>query len=159
MSSRVGSDEFYRAFAGHPTGLRYAGGRAHPTGRCRQPYARSLRTRLQSLPVSASSNLPAKVSTTSEVIRLTRNALRKSKENGKNKVSLTRETPAASGEFDAYTPRTIVEELSDVSSFRTVYQPIIDLDSEEITGYEVLTRGPDGAYENPGDFFPYMHGK
>ncbi|MBU6451318.1 MAG: bifunctional diguanylate cyclase/phosphodiesterase [Cyanobacteria bacterium REEB67] len=98
-------------------------------------------------------NLPAKISSVVEVIALTRNALKKSKTSGKNKVTLAREAPSASGEYEALTPRSIVEQLTDVTSFRTVYQPIIDLSSEEITGYEALTRGPDGAFESPGDFF------
>jgi diguanylate cyclase (GGDEF)-like protein len=98
-------------------------------------------------------NLPAKISSVVEVVALTRNALKKSKSSGKNKVTLGRDIPSASGEYEALTPRSIVEQLTDVTSFRTVYQPIIDLTSEEITGYEALTRGPDGAFESPGDFF------
>jgi EAL domain-containing protein (putative c-di-GMP-specific phosphodiesterase class I) len=87
------------------------------------------------------------------VVALTRNALKKSKASGKNRVTLSREIATASGEFDAVTPRSIVEQLTDISSFRTVYQPIIDLSTEEVAGYEVLSRGPDGAFESPGDFF------
>jgi len=98
-------------------------------------------------------NLPAKIASVSEVVTLTLNALKKSKASGKNKVTLSREIPTASGEFAAITPRTVVEQLTDIASFRTVYQPIIDLSTEEISGYEVLTRGPDGAFESPGDFF------
>jgi diguanylate cyclase (GGDEF)-like protein len=98
-------------------------------------------------------NLPTKVSSVSEVVALTRNALKKSKASGKNKVTLSREIAGESGEYDALSPRSIIEQLTDVSSFRTVYQPIIDLATEEITGYEVLSRGPDGAFESPGDFF------
>jgi len=98
-------------------------------------------------------NLPPKIASVSEVVSITRNALRKGKATGKNKVTLSREYSSESGEFEAVAPRSIVEQLTDVASFRTVYQPIIDLANEEITGYEVLTRGPDGAFESPGDFF------
>ncbi len=98
-------------------------------------------------------NLPAKISSVSEVVTLTRNALKKSKASGKNKVTLSREVAVASGEIVPETPRSIIEQLTDDSSFRSVYQPIIDLRTEEVTGYEVLTRGPDGAFESPQDFF------
>lgn len=99
------------------------------------------------------SNLPAKISSVSEVVTLTRTALKKSKATGKNKVTLSREIATESGEYPVIVPRSPVEQLTDIASFRTVYQPIIDLDTEDIAGYEVLTRGPDGAYESPGDFF------
>jgi diguanylate cyclase (GGDEF)-like protein len=99
-------------------------------------------------------NLPAKVASVSEVVTLTRNALKKSKSGGKNKVTLSREVATASGEGDfSEVPKTILEQLTDDASFRTVYQPIIDLTTEEVAGFEVLTRGPDGAFESPGDFF------
>jgi EAL domain-containing protein (putative c-di-GMP-specific phosphodiesterase class I) len=56
-------------------------------------------------------------------------------------------------EDDQPTPKSIVAQLCDSSQFRTVYQPIMDLNNEQIAGYEVLTRGPDGAFESPADFF------
>jgi EAL domain-containing protein (putative c-di-GMP-specific phosphodiesterase class I) len=46
-----------------------------------------------------------------------------------------------------------VEVLCDGRQFRAVYQPIVDLTSDGISGYEIYTRGPDGAFESPAEFF------
>ncbi len=95
--------------------------------------------------------LPHKVANVQEVLSLTRGALRRSKVTGKNKVSLARE-----GGGEAEMPPgsdEIVNSLLDISNFRTVYQPIIDLATEQVAGFEIYTRGPDGAFENPGDLF------
>ncbi|MGH9547761.1 MAG: EAL domain-containing protein, partial [Terriglobales bacterium] len=54
---------------------------------------------------------------------------------------------------DQVAARDIVEVLCDGGHFRTVYQPIIDLHSEQISGYELFTRGPDGTFETPVEFF------
>lgn len=95
--------------------------------------------------------LPHKISSVQEVLSLTRSALRRSKLTGKNKVSLGRE-----GGTDSDMPTgmdEVVESLLDISNFRTVYQPIIDLATDQVAGFELFTRGPDGAFENPGDLF------
>lgn len=96
-------------------------------------------------------HLPQNVASAQEAITLSRSALKRSKSTGKNKVSIARDvTPEKQGEVG---PRSIVEQLTDASQFRTVYQPIMRLASEEIAGYEALSRGPDGAFESPADFF------
>jgi len=51
------------------------------------------------------------------------------------------------------TPEEIVEVLSDIRNYRTVFQPIMDLSTETINGYEVYSRGPEGKFESPEDFF------
>jgi diguanylate cyclase (GGDEF)-like protein len=51
------------------------------------------------------------------------------------------------------TPEEIVEVLSDIRNYRTVFQPIMDLSTENIRGYEVYSRGPEGKFESPEDFF------
>ncbi len=95
--------------------------------------------------------LPHKVPSVAHVISICRGALRRSKQTGKNKVSLAREAggesemPASSDE--------VIQQLLDVSNFRSVYQPIIDLATEQVAGFEIFSRGPDGAFENPGDLF------
>ena len=94
--------------------------------------------------------LPIKFGTTEDVIALTRAALKRSKNAGKNRVSLARD--GASGE-EVMSPRDIVEVLCDGAHFRTVFQPIVTLANEQISGYEVFTRGPDGAFESPAEFF------
>jgi diguanylate cyclase (GGDEF)-like protein len=95
--------------------------------------------------------LPHKTSSVQEVMALTRGALRRSKVTGKNKVSLARE---GGGETDMPSGSDeVVQSLLDIANFRTVYQPIIDLATEQVAGFEIFTRGPDGAFENPGDLF------
>jgi diguanylate cyclase (GGDEF)-like protein len=106
--------------------------------------------------VSASlglANLPLRIASVNEVVTLSRTALKRSKSGGKNKVSLARDHGLEKAEDDQPTPKSIVAQLCDSSQFRTVYQPIMDLNNEKIAGYEVLTRGPDGAFESPADFF------
>ncbi|MDP3510174.1 MAG: EAL domain-containing protein [Candidatus Melainabacteria bacterium] len=106
--------------------------------------------------VSASlglANLPLRIASVNEVVTLSRTALKRSKAGGKNKVSLARDHGIEKAEDDQPTPKSIVAQLCDSTQFRTVYQPIMDLNSEKIAGYEVLTRGPDGSFESPADFF------
>ncbi|HEY9683361.1 MAG TPA: EAL domain-containing protein [Oculatellaceae cyanobacterium] len=93
--------------------------------------------------------LPQTVRTVDEILGLTRTALRRSKMSGKNRVSLSRD--AGNDSDDAN--RDIVDLLNDGSHFRVVYQPIIDLATEKVAGYEIFSRGPDGAFESPNDFF------
>jgi len=95
--------------------------------------------------------LPGKISSVEEVLTLTRSALKRSKMSGKNRVSLARE--GAADEEEAPPARDIVEVLCDGAHFRTVFQPVIDLSTEKICGYELFTRGPDGAFESPAEFF------
>ncbi|MFA7339355.1 MAG: EAL domain-containing protein [Candidatus Obscuribacterales bacterium] len=106
--------------------------------------------------VSASlglANLPLRIASVNEVVTLSRTALKRSKAGGKNKVSLARDHGLEKAEDDQPTPKSIVAQLLDSTQFRTVYQPIMDLNNEKIAGYEVLTRGPDGSFESPADFF------
>lgn len=103
------------------------------------------------LTVSAGvATLPQKVSSLEEVLTLTRSALKRSKLSGKNKVSVARD---GASEDESPVARDIVDVLCDSSAFRTVFQPIIDLSTEQVSGYEILSRGPDGAFESPADFF------
>lgn len=103
------------------------------------------------LTVSAGvATLPQKVSSLEEVLTLTRSALKRSKLSGKNKVSVARD---GASEDEGPVARDIVDVLCDSSAFRTVFQPIIDLSTEQVSGYEILSRGPDGAFESPADFF------
>jgi diguanylate cyclase (GGDEF)-like protein len=95
--------------------------------------------------------LPLKFGTTEDVITLTRSALKRSKSSGRNRVSIARDGGA--GDEDVMSPRDIVEVLCDGAHFRTVFQPIVALGNEEISGYEIFTRGPDGAFESPAEFF------
>lgn len=95
--------------------------------------------------------LPNSIKTVEEVISIARAALIRSKELGKNRVSLARDS-AASNEAPK-TASDLVNRLLDIDNFRTVFQPLIDLSTEQVAGFEILTRGPDGAFENPEDLF------
>ncbi len=95
--------------------------------------------------------LPHGMSSIQEILSLTRSALRRSKQTGKNKVSLAREGGAEAA-VNTNSEETI-QTLLDIKNFRTVYQPIIDLATEQVAGFEIFTRGPDGAYQNPADLF------
>ncbi|MBC7999761.1 MAG: EAL domain-containing protein [Leptolyngbya sp.] len=103
------------------------------------------------LTVSAGvATLPQKVASLEEVLTLTRSALKRSKLSGKNRVSVARD---GADEEEEPSTRDIVDMMCDASAFRSVFQPIIDLSSEKVAGYEILSRGPDGAFESPADFF------
>jgi diguanylate cyclase (GGDEF)-like protein len=150
--ARVGGDEFLVLLPG--TQLAYG---MRVAERIRVAIADTpLRGAQDVVHVSASlglANLPLRIASVSEVVTLSRTALKRSKAGGKNKVSLARDHGVEKAEDDQPTPKSIVSQLCDSSQFRTVYQPIMDLNSEQIAGYEVLTRGPDGAFESPADFF------
>jgi diguanylate cyclase (GGDEF)-like protein len=94
--------------------------------------------------------LPADVRSVDQILGLTRTALKRSKMSGKNRVSLSRENNSSS---ELLANRDIVDLLNDGKQFRVVYQPIIDLATEKIAGYEMFSRGPDGAFESPAEFF------
>lgn len=94
--------------------------------------------------------LSEKVSTMDEVLSLVRSALKRSKNAGTNRVAVARESAM---ELENEEGKDIVELLTDGSHFRTVFQPVIDLSTERVAGYEIFTRGPDGAFESPVQFF------
>jgi diguanylate cyclase (GGDEF)-like protein len=94
--------------------------------------------------------LPAEVRNVDQILGLTRTALKRSKMSGKNRVSLSRENSSSD---ELLANRDIVDLLNDGKQFRVVYQPIIDLATEKIAGYEMFSRGPDGAFESPSEFF------
>lgn len=111
------------------------------------------------VPVTASiglTALPSRALSTTEVLTFARSALKRAKQEG-NRVALGRESAGLNDDIeigdDEHESQSIVAQLLDQSQFKVVYQPIIDLRTEEISGYEALTRGPDGAFESPGDFF------
>ena len=95
-------------------------------------------------------DVPHDVVSIEEVILHTQHALAHSKRVGKNRVSIQEDQggPAASGAGE-----DVLEILTEGTGFRTVAQPILDMRSGEINGYELLTRGPGGVLESPADIF------
>jgi diguanylate cyclase (GGDEF)-like protein/PAS domain S-box-containing protein len=51
------------------------------------------------------------------------------------------------------TPDVTIHDVLLAGAVRSVFQPIVDLDSGAVVAYEALARGPRGALENPNDLF------
>ncbi len=97
--------------------------------------------------------LPFEISSVEEVLALTRHALRESKDGGKNRVSTKEVQPAKNGHDEKPGSLDIVQVLRHGDCFRCAKHPIYRLEDEVKVGYELLTRGPIGAFEMPYDFF------
>jgi diguanylate cyclase (GGDEF)-like protein len=125
--------------------------------------AERIRTSISDNPVLASSDslrltvslgvasVPPRTNSIDEVFAITRSALKRSKNAGKNLVSIARESISKTelnGNAD-----DIIEVLSDIRSYQTVFQPIVELASDKIAGYEIFSRGPDGKFESPDALF------
>lgn len=148
--ARVGGDEFLIVLP--DTQLAYA---MRVAERIRMAISDSpLRNSSEAISITVSigvATLPPKITSIEEVLTVTRSALKRSKGQGKNRVSLAREGVQETDGAPA--ARDIVELLCDGTHFRTVFQPIIDLSTDKVSGYEMYSRGPDGAFESPADFF------
>jgi diguanylate cyclase (GGDEF)-like protein len=85
-----------------------------------------------------------------EVLASVNGALKKSKVEGRDRVSGNRPTsvgdpraePSRSEDFDV-----------NVIDLGTALQAILRVDTEEVVGFEALTRGPSGSYAAPSDLF------
>jgi EAL domain-containing protein (putative c-di-GMP-specific phosphodiesterase class I) len=51
------------------------------------------------------------------------------------------------------TSRTALQEVLDQDAVRSVFQPLVELASGEVVGYEALARGPLGPLERPDHLF------
>lgn len=96
--------------------------------------------------------LPYDYSSIEEILSLVRLAVRESKTLGKNRVSAGEKHRVPSGPN-----KVALEELTDKlrrgDCFRAVSMPINDLTDESLVAYEILSRGPAGAFEMPDDLF------
>lgn len=92
--------------------------------------------------------LPYEISSVEELLSLTRHALKSSKVAGKNRVSSDMPEDG-NGRKDL----DIVQELRQGDCFRCVKHAMYRLADEHKVGYELLSRGPAGAFEMPYDFF------
>ena len=84
-----------------------------------------------------------------EVLRLTHRALLRSKESGKNRISVGNHGSARLSDVASADPLQILQ----VDRLNAYAQSIHNLEDGGIEGYEMLSRGPEGAYFNPDDFF------
>lgn len=95
--------------------------------------------------------LPYEFCSIEEVLSLARLAVRESKLHGKNRVSAGEKQKSDSPDKEALNELT--ERLRKGECFRAVSMPIFKLEDESVVGYEVLSRGPAGAFEMPDDLF------
>lgn len=111
----------------------------------------------EAVPCTASigvAELPNDTCTIEEVLTLTRQALKASKSTGKNKITVSglpklSTVPLA----DKANVKFLLEGLVQGNALHTVSQPIISLDDRSVSGYELLSRGPEGPFEMPRAFF------
>ncbi len=96
--------------------------------------------------------LPYEFCSIEEVLSLCRLAVRESKLLGKNRVSSGEKHKLQAGPDDEALSE-LTEKLRRGDCFRAVSMPIFKLDEEKVVGYEILSRGPEGAFEMPDDLF------
>ena len=97
--------------------------------------------------------LPYEFCSIEEVISLARLAVRESKLLGKNRVSSGEKHKPTGGSPDKEALAELTEKLRKGDCFRAVSMPILHLADEKVVGYEILSRGPKGAFEMPDDLF------
>lgn len=99
--------------------------------------------------------LPYEFCSIEEVLSLGRLAVRESKLLGKNRVSSGEKhrRPDAEESPDKEALHELTEKLRRGECFRAVSMPILRLKDERLVGYEILSRGPAGAFEMPDDLF------
>jgi diguanylate cyclase (GGDEF)-like protein len=100
--------------------------------------------------------LPYEFCSIEEVLSLARLAVRESKLLGKNRVSSGEKHKDVQGTHqspDKAALEELTEKLRRGDCFRAVSMPIFHLSDETIVGYEILSRGPAGAFEMPDDLF------
>lgn len=90
--------------------------------------------------------------TLNDLISKSQHALHQSKASGKDTITYTGDEPVlyqtrVDGE------KSITEAIRSGQGFTVVKQAIYSLSTEHISGYEFLSRGPKGFFENPDDFF------
>ncbi|HNA72220.1 MAG TPA: GGDEF domain-containing response regulator [Candidatus Obscuribacter sp.] len=99
--------------------------------------------------------LPYEFCSIEEVLSLARLAVRESKLLGKNRVSSGEKNPSLTPSLspDKAALDELTEKLRKGDCFRAVSMPIFHLSDEKVVGYEILSRGPAGAFEMPDDLF------
>jgi len=149
--ARIGSDEFLLLLPE----TRFAEGML-VAEKIRLSVAESpLRLASETIRVTASLGvlaLPYEFCSIEEVLSLVRLAVRESKLLGKNRVS-SGEKHKRVGQPDRDALDELTHKLRRGDCFRAVSMPILHLPDEKLVGYEILSRGPEGAFEMPDDLF------
>jgi diguanylate cyclase (GGDEF)-like protein len=102
------------------------------------------------------SEIPPYTYSIEDILALTGPALQRSKEGGKNMVSVEiHQVPAINISCDEPIDAAvdIRRLLLEDRGIRIVKQKILSLEDNEVVGFEFLSRGPAGVFENPLDFF------
>ncbi|MBX9723299.1 MAG: diguanylate cyclase [Candidatus Obscuribacterales bacterium] len=98
--------------------------------------------------------LPYELSSVEELLSMMRHALKLSKSTGKNRVSTGEQAGIVdNGGVNPKKDMEIVQMLRQGDCFRSVKHAMYRLADEKKVGYELLSRGPAGAFEMPYDFF------
>lgn len=97
--------------------------------------------------------LPYEIASVEELLSLMRHALKNSKKTGKNRVSTGEPIPDSGNGDSTKKDLEIVQVLRQGDCFRCVKHAMYRLADEKKVGYELLSRGPAGAFEMPYDFF------
>ncbi|MEM7308105.1 MAG: diguanylate cyclase [Planctomycetota bacterium] len=97
------------------------------------------------------------VASIEEVLDATRVALSASKAEGKNRVVAATDEKGA--RLRPARPADELRRLLLEERFHAVAQSIRGLGGGEVRGYEMLSRGPEGAFQSPTDFFRASHGQ
>lgn len=118
--------------------------------------------------------LPSETCSIEEVLTLTREGLHNAKDSGGNRVCATPRAGEENGNGHGNgngrghrhdrkgrngngLPDSQIDEIRQLlrkkGAFRAVSQPIYNLADESVAGYELLSRGPQGPFEMPADFF------
>jgi diguanylate cyclase (GGDEF)-like protein len=109
------------------------------------------------IPCTASlgvAQLPVEVCSIEEVLVLTRLALKASKKEGKNRITLAGASLKSLAQMSAEDEQDdVIEKITSGTRLRTVWQPIVRLRDRRVIAYEAFTRGPAGSFEMPGPLF------
>lgn len=153
--ARIGGDEFLMLLPD----TRFAEGML-VAEKVRLAVAESpLRLAAETIRVTASLGvlaLPYEFCSIEEVLSLARLAVRESKLHGKNRVSSGEPHKVMNGHGsspDKEALSELTEKLRKGDCFRAVSMPLLQLEDEKLMGYEILSRGPAGAFEMPDDLF------
>ena len=96
--------------------------------------------------------VPEDVMTLQEVVTVTGRALATSKDSGKNQVVVEGHQALSGASGNSFAEK-IAQRIAQEDCIRSMAQAIHDVSTQEIVAYEMLSRGPVGAYEDPYDLF------
>ncbi|MDZ4835856.1 MAG: diguanylate cyclase [Candidatus Melainabacteria bacterium] len=91
--------------------------------------------------------LPPELLSIEEILAAANAGLKSSKKAGKNSVTFSKLSP------ETNEMATILEKLRSGEALRATYQPIAQLKTQHVIGYEIQCRGPVGVFEQPDAYY------